>query len=54
VGAAGSTELESAVTGGAEITIGAACRRARMASIVNGSDANPAAIIRLAMPFVSG
>ena len=54
VGAVGSTKAESAVTAGADITIGAALRRARIASIVNGSDANPTATTTLATPFVNG
>ena len=53
-GAAGSTKAESPVSGGVEMTIGAALRRARIASIVNGSDANPTATTKLATPFVNG
>ena len=53
-GAVGSTKAESAVSGGAVITIGGALRRARIASMVNGSDANPTATIKLATPFTNG
>ena len=53
-GAVGSTSPESTDSRGAVMTIGTALRRARIASIVNGNDANPTATTKLATPFVNG
>ena len=51
---AGQRDVESVVIGGAVMRIGAALRRARTASIVNGRDANPIATPRLATALIVG